>query len=140
MSAAAQAAHERSLEQRARTRLRALAAVLTLAAGIAVAFAAFAFGQGEAAREQAAIAAARELAAASVGNLRADPSLSLLLAVRAVGETADRGYAVDVAMDALHWALQSASVPYPRQDVPAAVRAGPEGLRGVSLIPLTSSS
>ncbi len=135
-SAAAQAAHERTLEGRARTRLRALAAVLAIAAGIALAFAAFAFGQGEAAREQAEIAAARELAAASVGNLRADPSLSLLLAVRAVAETADRGYAVDVAMDALHWAVQAAGIGYPRQDVPDAVRAGPDGRRGVPLIPL----
>ena len=103
---------------------------------MAVAFAAFAYGQGESAREQTSIAAAQELAAASVGNLRADPALSLLLAVRAAQETAGRGYVVEQAMDALHWALQAAGVPYPPREVPIAVRPGPDGLRGVPLIPL----
>ncbi len=99
----------------------------------------FAYGQGEAAREQTAIARARELAAASVasiGNVRAEPALSLLLAVRAVDATAGRGYVVEEAMDALHWALQAAGVAYPRRDVPIAVRTGPEGPRGVPLLPL----
>ena len=82
-AAAARAAHERALERRATTQLRALAAVLAVAALVATSLSVVVYGQGEAAREQGAIAAARELAAASIGNLGTDPQLSLLLAWQA---------------------------------------------------------
>ena len=133
---AAQAAHERAVEQRARTRERGLLAVVAIASAMAVLFGAFAFGRNDATREQQAIATARELAAAAVGSLRADPSLSLLLAVRAVRATAGRGYVVEEAMDAVHWALQESAVAYPTADVPFAVRPGPDGRRGVPLVPI----
>ena len=133
---AAHAAHERDAEQRARARERGLLAVVAIACTIAVLFGAFAFGRNDATREQEAIAKAQKLAAAAVGSLRADPSLSLLLAVRAVRETAGRGYVVEEAMDAVHWALQESAVAYPTGDVPFAVRWGPDGRRGVPLVPI----
>ncbi|MCU0506671.1 MAG: extracellular solute-binding protein, partial [Chloroflexi bacterium] len=64
------------------------------------------------------------------------PSLSLLLAVRAVRATAGRGYVVEEALDAVHWALQESTVAYPTANVPFAVRPGPDGRRGVPLIPV----
>jgi ABC-type glycerol-3-phosphate transport system substrate-binding protein len=92
------------------------------------------YGQGETAREQGAIASARELAAASIGNLGTDPRLSLLLAWQAAAVTSDRGYVVEEAMDALHWALQASHVAYPASAAPAAVRTGPDDRRGVMLL------
>ncbi|MBP1705975.1 MAG: extracellular solute-binding protein family 1, partial [Chloroflexi bacterium] len=64
-----------------------------------------------------------------------DPGLSLLLALEAARATAGRGYAVEQAMDALHWALQELHVAYPGDDAPIAVRSSPHGLRGVMLLP-----
>ncbi len=92
------------------------------------------YGQGETAREQSAIATARELAAGSIGNLGTDPQLSLLLAWQAAHATAGRGYVVQEAMDALHWALQASHVAYPAGTAPVAVRPGPGGSRGVTLL------
>ena len=131
---AARQAHERALERRAATRLRALVAVLAAATFIAIALSVAVYGQGEAAREQGAIATARELAAAAVGNLGADPQLSLLLAWQAADVTAARGYVVEEAMDALHWALQASHATYPASAAPVAVRAGPGDRRGVMLL------
>ncbi|MCU0478699.1 MAG: winged helix-turn-helix domain-containing protein, partial [Chloroflexi bacterium] len=133
-AAAARAAHERALERRARNQLRALAAVLAVAALVATSLSVVVYGQGEAAREQGAIASARELAAASIGNLGTDPQLSLLLAWHAADATAGRGYVVEEAMDALHWALQASHVAYPASAAPAAVRTGPDDRRGVLLL------
>jgi DNA-binding SARP family transcriptional activator len=131
---AARAAHERALERRATTRLRALTAVLAVAAIVASSLSLVVYGQGQAAREQAAIATARELAAGSIGNLGTDSRLSLLLAWQAADETSGRGYVVEEAMDALHWALQASHVPYPAGEAPVAVRSGPAGARGVMLL------
>jgi len=131
---AAQAAHELALERRATTRLRALAAVLAVAAIVASSLSVVVYGQGEAAREQSAIATARELATGSIGNLGTDPQLSLLLAWRAADATSGRGYVVEEAMDALQWALQASHVAYPVGDAPVAVRDGPGGARGVMLL------
>jgi DNA-binding SARP family transcriptional activator/ABC-type glycerol-3-phosphate transport system substrate-binding protein len=133
-AAAASAAHERALERRATTRLRALVAVLIVAAIVASSLTVVVYGQGQAAREQSAIATARELAAASIGNLGTNPRLSLLLAVRGAEATADRGYVVEEAMDALHWALQASHVPYPAGDLAAAVQSAPGGTRGIFLV------
>ena len=131
---AARAARERALERRATTRLRALAAVLAVAAIVASSLSIVVYGQGQAEREQAVIARARELAAGSIGNLRTDSRLSLLLAWQAADETSGRGYVVEEAMDALHWALQASHVPYPAGEAPVAVRSGPAGARGVMLL------
>ena len=126
--------HERALERRAATRLRALVGVFAGAALVASLLVALVFAQAETAREDGAIATARELAAASVGNLRTDPSLSMLLAAESARATANRGYITEEAMDALHWALQAAGVAYPLEDAPVTTRAGPDGLRGVYVI------
>ena len=133
-AAAVRLAHERALERRAATRLRALVAVLAAAALVATSLSVVVYGQGETAKEQGAIATARELAAAAVGNLGADPQLSLLLAWQAADATASRGYVVEEAMDALHWALQESHVTYPDGAAPTAVRPGPGGAHGVMLI------
>ncbi len=130
----AQAARERGLERRARRGLLALVAVLAAAALVATSLSVVVFGQGEAAREQSSIATARELAAASIGNLGTDPQLSLLLAWHAADATSARGYVTEQAMDALNWALQAAHVAYPSGDSPFTVRPGPGGDRGVPLL------
>ena len=131
---AARAMHERALEQRATTRLRALVAVLAMAALVATSLSVVVYRQGETAQEQRAIATGRELAAGAIGNLSTDPRLSLLLAWQAAHATADRGYVVEEAMDALHWSLQAAHVAYPPAYGPIAVRTGPGGARGVMLL------
>ena len=131
---ASRAVHERALERRAARGLRALVAVLALAALVATSLSIVVYGQGESAREQGAIATARELVAGSIGNLGTDPGLSLLLAWHAADATADRGYVVEEAMDALHWALQASHAAYPAGETPVALRDSPWGQRGVTLI------
>ena len=130
----ARVAHEHALERRAANRLRALAAVLAVAALVATSLSVAVYGQGEAAREQGALATARELAAASIGNLDTDVQLSLLLAWQAANATSARGYVVEEALDALHWAIQAAHVAYPAGEAGVAVRTGPGGPRGVILV------
>jgi alpha-glucoside transport system substrate-binding protein len=125
---------QRRLERRAATGLRALVAVLLVAVLVTSGLLAVVWRQGEVAREDRAIATARELAVASNGALDADPVLALLLAVESARATADRGWIVEEALDALHWALQAARVPYPSFDEPVAVRTGPDGARGVYLV------
>ncbi|HEX8941287.1 MAG TPA: extracellular solute-binding protein [Candidatus Limnocylindrales bacterium] len=132
---AARAAHERILEKRAERQLQGLVAVFATATLVAGSLLVVVFGQGQAAGEQEAIARGRELAAASVGNLQADPTLSLLLAVEAAQATTDRGYVTQEALDSLHWALQAAPVGYPVRDAPVATRPGPAGETGVFLLP-----
>lgn len=131
---AARVAHEQTLERRAANRLRALAVVFAVAAAVAVVLSLIVLGQGQTARRQEAIASARELAAASIGTLRSDPELSLLLALEAGAATAPRGYIVEEAMDALHLALQESRIPYPQPSVAVATRPTPDGLRGVFLL------
>ncbi len=133
-AASARVTRERALERRATTRLRALVAVLAAALLAASALALTVYRHGETAREEGAVAVARELAAGSVGNLGTDPGLSLLLAWHAADATADRGYVVEEAMDALHWAIQESHVAYPVGDGPVAVLPGPGGPRGVELL------
>jgi len=131
---AARAAHERALERRATTRLRAVVAVLAVAVLVATSLSVAVYGQGETAREQRAVATARELAAGSIGNLGTDAQLSLLLAWEAAAATSGRGYIVEEAMVSLHWALQASHVAYPAGDAPVAVRTGPGGEHGVTLL------
>lgn len=134
-AAAARATHERALERRARTRLRALVAVLAVAALVAASLSVAVYSQGESAREQADVAKAGELAAASIGNLNTDASLSLLLAIQAADITAGRGYVVERALDALNWGLQASHVTFPSAGAPSAVETGPGGARGIMLLP-----
>jgi DNA-binding SARP family transcriptional activator len=127
---------ERRLERRAATRLRALVAVLLVAVVGASGLLAVVWRQAEGAREDRAIATARELAVAANGRLDADPTLALLLAVEAARATADRGWIAEEALDALHWAIQGARIPYPTEDAPVAVRVALDGARGVYLLPV----
>lgn len=131
----ARATRERSLERRATTRLRALVVVFAVAALVATTLAGALLRQGQEAAEQAAIAAARERAAVSVAKLETDPQLSLMLAIEAADATLARGFIVDDAMYALHWALQEARVPYPATNDLALTAPGPGGVRGLFLLP-----
>ncbi len=128
------AEHERVLERRAATRLRALAAVLAAAVLVASTLSVALYAQSNAAGEQATIALARERAAAAIGNLGTDPRLSLLLAWQAAATTADRGYVVEEALDALHWSLQASHVAYPPDTSAFGVRVEPGGARGIPLL------
>jgi WD40 repeat protein/class 3 adenylate cyclase len=116
--AEAQEARERKLERRSIRRLRALVAVLTATALIAAGLTVFAFDQqGRADRERARaeqegrIAVARELAAASIANLEADPERSILLALEAVQRTRSvDGSVLPEVEQALHRAVQASRI------------------------------
>jgi WD40 repeat protein/DNA-binding SARP family transcriptional activator len=103
----ARMAREASLERRSMVRLRALVAVLTTLALVAGGLSALAFSQRGAARREARLATARELAAAAMANLDVDPERSILLALEAVDTTWEvEGTAVREAEEALHRALK----------------------------------
>ena len=125
---------ERRLERRAATWLRALVAVLIVAVIGVSGLLAVVWRQAEGAREDRAVATARELAVAASGRLDVDPALSLLLAVEAAQATADRGWITEEALDALHWAIQEARIPYPIDAVPSTTRIARDGPRGVYLL------
>jgi DNA-binding SARP family transcriptional activator/ABC-type glycerol-3-phosphate transport system substrate-binding protein/tRNA A-37 threonylcarbamoyl transferase component Bud32 len=130
-------ARERQLQGsqlRRRTRaLVGLGAMSVLVVGLAL----LAFGQRERARdladELATTDEARQLVAESGLVLAEDPELAILLAVEAVRVTEVTGAALPEAVDALHWALQGASVQYPPDDTETAVAVRPHstGARGV---------
>jgi WD40 repeat protein/DNA-binding SARP family transcriptional activator/class 3 adenylate cyclase/tRNA A-37 threonylcarbamoyl transferase component Bud32 len=97
---------EARLERRSRTRLRALVAVFAIAALVAGSLTVVATNQSERAGREARIATARELAAAAVANVEADPEHSVLLAMQAVELTRSvDGYVLPQAEDALHRAV-----------------------------------
>ena len=99
-------ARETALERRSARRLRALVAVFAAAALIAASLTAVATSQRREAERGARVAAARELAAASVANLEVDPELSVLLAIQAVQTTrSGDGTVLPEAQDALHRAV-----------------------------------
>ena len=149
-SLAARAEHQRvrdeerapttDAEHRARRRTRQLvvaALVLAMVAGLA----SFAWVQREDARQAeeylATNLAGQRLADLSVKTLPTDPELALLLAKQAVSATADSGYALPEAIDAMHWALQDLGVQYAvTPDTPTAARFGPSGVRGVWVLPV----
>jgi len=65
-----------------------------------------------------------------------DAELALLYATAGVRETADFGYAIPDAVDAIHWALQALGVQYDvGSAAPVTVRAGPIG-PGVYVMPV----
>ena len=76
--------HEARIERRSARRLRGLVAVFAAAALVAGSLTVVATNQSERAEREARIATARELAAAAVANLEADPERSVLLATEAV--------------------------------------------------------
>ncbi len=131
---AERAARERRLERRARVVRRVLVSVLVAGIVLAGSLSAALVGERQAAVEQDAVASARELAAGSIASLGKNRQLGVLLALEAADATMSRGYVVEEAYDALHWALQEAQVPYPAGKLPVAVRAAPDGPRGVFLV------
>ena len=121
------------LERRARTARLGLVGLLATGLVVAVGLSALLLGQWRAGVEREEIAAAREYAAGSIASL-GDRQLSVLLALEAANATVDRGYVVEEAYDALHWALQEAQVAYPAEAGAFTVRQGPEGPRGEPLL------
>jgi alpha-glucoside transport system substrate-binding protein len=80
----------------------------------------------------------RELTASAVATREADPERSLLLALHAVAATDELGLPVAAAtVEALHWGLQAAHVPYPvGADAEVLVLEGPEGPQGTFALDL----
>jgi WD40 repeat protein/DNA-binding SARP family transcriptional activator len=98
-------------QTRSSSRLRRLAGALGLTLLVALILSFFAFQQSRLAEEENRLAASRELAAASVSNLDADPELSILLAMQAISSTYDVDGSVTVeAESALHQAIQTSRV------------------------------
>ncbi len=123
-------ARQAELERRAMHRLRALVAVLAAAAVIALGLTLYAFDQSHRSQHQARIATARQLASASVANLDADPELSILLAIQAVGKASVNGAPLPEAVEALHRALAASRIVLTiRTPVTAALAVSPDGSR-----------
>jgi DNA-binding SARP family transcriptional activator/ABC-type glycerol-3-phosphate transport system substrate-binding protein len=122
---------ERRLEHRASVVRRALVGVLVVGLVVAGGLGAALLRQQGASVEDADVAGARELAAASLGKER---DLSILLALRAAEATAERGYVTEEAYDALQWALQDAQVATPAGVMAVGVRAAAGGPRGMYLV------
>jgi hypothetical protein len=127
-------------ERRVRRRTRQLVSA-GLATALVAVLAGFAWAQRQDARRSEADLTANQagqrLATLSVSSLSDDAELALLLAEQAVSATADRGYALPEAIDAVHWALQDLGVQYDvTTDTPAAARYGPGGVRGVWMLPV----
>jgi WD40 repeat protein len=92
-------------------RFRRLAAGLGLVLIIALGATYFAFQQSRVAQAENRLAAARELAAASINNLDTNPELSILLAMQAISVTYDHDKFVTAeAENALHQAIQGSRV------------------------------
>ena len=92
-----------------RRRAYYLAGAMLLALGLAV----VAFLQRDTANRQAHLAAARELALASINNLDVDPERSILLALQAITESDSANVPVPYEVqDALHRALQDSRIRY----------------------------
>jgi WD40 repeat protein/DNA-binding SARP family transcriptional activator len=102
---------ERALERRSIRRLRSLVGLGVAAALIATTLTVIAVDQRGRARDEARISAARELAAASVANLEADPELSILLATQAIERTRSvDGTVLPEAEEALHLAVTASRI------------------------------
>jgi alpha-glucoside transport system substrate-binding protein len=136
----ARRAAEERLRRTSRLRTRLLVGGAAIMA-VVVALAVFGFTQrseaNRLAREQNASGEARRLAAASTAVALKDAQLAMLLGLQSL-ETSAHGGAPTLpeTEEALHWAIQSARVPYPVRDGPVQVRAGPDGLTGIYQIPL----
>jgi WD40 repeat protein/DNA-binding SARP family transcriptional activator/class 3 adenylate cyclase/tRNA A-37 threonylcarbamoyl transferase component Bud32 len=96
------------VERRSRRRLRGLVALFAVAALVTGTLTIVATRQSQRAERQARLAEARELAAAAVANLDADPERSILLATEAVERTRSiDGLVLPEAEEALHRAVTS---------------------------------
>jgi WD40 repeat protein/class 3 adenylate cyclase len=125
----ARAARERDLERRSVRRLRAVVAVLAVAALVAGGLTVFALGQSSRAEQEEQRAEARELAAASVANLDADPELSILLALEAIQRTRSAdGSVLPEAEAALHRAVIASRIVNTVPDLGGALDWSPEGV------------
>lgn len=121
-----------------RTRLLAVSALVVI---LLAAFTAFAVAQrtrsDRLASEEAATVEASRLAADSVDAAGVDHELAMLLALHSLASSAAAGApALAEAEEALHWAVQSARIPYPAVDVPVEVRTNPDGPAGIYRMPL----
>jgi WD40 repeat protein len=104
----ARATRQAALERRAAGRLRGLVAVLATLALVAGGLTAVASTQRAAARREARIALARELAAGAVAAVEVDAERSILLALQAVTTTHEAdGTVLPEAEEALHRAVQA---------------------------------
>jgi WD40 repeat protein/class 3 adenylate cyclase len=129
----AREARERELERRSLRRLRAVVAVLAVAALLAAALTAFAFSQRGRAEREERVAVARELAAAAVANLEADPERSILLALEAVDRTRfDDGTVLPEAEDALHRAVVASRIVLSVPGIGGWLDWSPDGTRFVT--------
>ena len=94
---------------------------------LVVLLAALAFGQRQTARDLAAqlsgISLARQLASDSGHVINDEPDLAILLAIEAIRATESTGEALPEAVDALHWALQAATIEYPADESGSSSRA-----------------
>jgi WD40 repeat protein/class 3 adenylate cyclase len=125
----ARAARERDLERRSVRRLRAVVAVLAVAALVAGGLTVFALRQSSRAEQEEQRAEARELAAASVANLDADPELSILLALEAIQRTRSAdGSVLPEAEAALHRAVIASRIVDTVPDLGGALDWSPEGV------------
>jgi WD40 repeat protein/class 3 adenylate cyclase len=125
----ARRAHEEELERRSYRRLRALVAVLAVAALVAVGLTVFATNQRGRAEREERFAVARELAAASVANLDADPELSILLALEAIDRTRSADDTVlPEAEEALHRAVTASRTVRSVPGVGGALDWSPKGV------------
>jgi WD40 repeat protein/class 3 adenylate cyclase len=129
----ARQAHERELERRSVRRLRALAAVLAAGVLLAATLTVFAFDQRGRAEREGRVAVARELAAASVANLEADPERSILLALEAIERTRSAdGTVLPEAEEALHRAVVASRIVLSVSGVGGWLDWSPDGTRFVT--------
>ncbi|HJS27772.1 MAG TPA: extracellular solute-binding protein, partial [Actinomycetota bacterium] len=130
-------ARELTLERRARTRLRGLVALLAVALLLASSLTVISVERSRETDREREESAITGLTGGALSNLSVDPDLSLLLALHAVNQSASIGVPVpSETVEALHWAMQEASVEYPIEDGSTQLVAGPLGLRGVIDLPL----
>ncbi len=129
---------EARLERRAFVRMRALVAVLTVASLVAAALTVIAVDRASDVGQERDFARVSALSHASISNMRTDPELAVVLALHAVNLASALGRPVPAeAVEALHWAMQSARIEYPEPDGPTAVLVGPLGEQGVLDLPLS---
>jgi alpha-glucoside transport system substrate-binding protein len=125
------------LERRSVRRLRSLVAVLAVASILSGSLAIIAVDRGHRAERAVRQEQVDALTLGSIATLRSDPELSVALALHAV-DIAARPPALTVTartIEALHFAIEEAGIPYPTNGSPAVV-PGTVGPRGIVEVPL----